>query len=421
MGKLYNLARMSTATTGTGTITLGSAVAGFLSFAAAGVGDGETVTYAIQDGSSSEIGRGVYTASGTTLTRASILASTNSGSAINLSGNAIVFVSPAAEDFNLLPNTLGNFGVKLVAGTNVTANRNLTITGGDANRALDISAADVTISSNSATLLASTSNAAFQIALDIREVLTSARTYYVRADGSDSNNGLTNSSGGAFLTIQKAIDVIYSSLDLGGYDVTVQVGAGTYTGGAAADGPFTGKGGVVITGDTTTPSNAHINTSGPCITCTNGAILTVEGFKFTSSGSWAFFVNNAAGLYLTDIFELGSAAAGHFYVDNNSFCYIEGVNYTISGGAPYHQFIGYSSKLRQTVSTVTISGTPNFSAAFVNSGGGYALLFSNTYSGSATGTRYIANENGIINVFGAGATHLPGDASGSTATQGQYF
>lgn len=104
MAKLHNLARMSTATTGTGTITLGSAVTGFLTFASAGVSDGQTVTYAIQDGSASEIGRGVYTASGTTLTRSSILASTNSGSAINLSGAAQVFVTPAAEDLQPVVN-----------------------------------------------------------------------------------------------------------------------------------------------------------------------------------------------------------------------------------------------------------------------------------------------------------------------------
>lgn len=139
MAKLFNLARMTTATTGTGTITLGSAVTGFLSFAAAGVGDGETVTYAIQDGAASEIGRGVYTSSGTTLTR-SVLKSTNGGNAINLSGQAQVFVTASAEDFNALPNTLGAYNVSLAAGTNVTANRTLTLTTGDANRTLTISA-----------------------------------------------------------------------------------------------------------------------------------------------------------------------------------------------------------------------------------------------------------------------------------------
>jgi hypothetical protein len=95
---LYNLARMSTSTTGTGTITLGSAVPGFLTFALAGVQDADTVTYAIKDGTASEIGRGVYTSSGTTLTR-SVLKSTNSDAALNLSGSAEVFITAAAEDF----------------------------------------------------------------------------------------------------------------------------------------------------------------------------------------------------------------------------------------------------------------------------------------------------------------------------------
>ena len=98
MAKLYNLARMTTATTGTGTITLGSASAGWLSFSGAGVANGETVTYAIVEGNNREVGRGVYTSSGTTLTR-TVLKSTAGGSAITLAGNAIVFITAAAEDF----------------------------------------------------------------------------------------------------------------------------------------------------------------------------------------------------------------------------------------------------------------------------------------------------------------------------------
>lgn len=98
MVKLVNRAKMTTATTGTGTITLGSAVDGFQTFAAAGVSNGETVRYCIEDGTSNfELGSGVFTASGTTLTRV-VSESSNSNNAINLSGDAIVFITAIAAD-----------------------------------------------------------------------------------------------------------------------------------------------------------------------------------------------------------------------------------------------------------------------------------------------------------------------------------
>lgn len=152
MAKLFNLARVTTATTGTGTITLGSNVSGHLTFANAGVTDGQYVTYGIIDGTEAEVGRGLYTASGTTLTRGPIT-STNSNAAISLSGSAEVFITSIAEDFNALSNTSGQYTVNLAAGSNVTANRTLTLTTGDASRTLDISAGNVTISTAGAALI----------------------------------------------------------------------------------------------------------------------------------------------------------------------------------------------------------------------------------------------------------------------------
>ena len=112
-------AKMSTATTGTGTITLGSAESGYQSFSSAGVADGDIVHYVIEDGSGWETGEGTYTASGTTLSR-TVKQSSNSGSALNLSGSATVFVAALGEDIpSLFAESVGSATVfPVVSSTN---------------------------------------------------------------------------------------------------------------------------------------------------------------------------------------------------------------------------------------------------------------------------------------------------------------
>jgi hypothetical protein len=107
MAKITNRAKMtiaSVASSGTGAITLGSAVTGYQTFAASGVVDADVVSYVIEDGTSWEIGSGTYTASGTTLARTSILASSNSGSAITATTNGTVFIAFLASDLLLNSN-----------------------------------------------------------------------------------------------------------------------------------------------------------------------------------------------------------------------------------------------------------------------------------------------------------------------------
>jgi len=87
-------------TSGTGTLTLAGASAGFRSFA--DIGDGNTTYYAIVDATAGtwEVGTGTYTASGTTLARTTVLSnSSGTTAAINFAANSKdVFVTyPAGK------------------------------------------------------------------------------------------------------------------------------------------------------------------------------------------------------------------------------------------------------------------------------------------------------------------------------------
>jgi hypothetical protein len=119
---LANLVRVASATTGTGTLTLGSAMTGFLTPTQAGTIDGLTYSYAIEadyvtvgDDSvptSREVGHGVMGGSGTTLTR-SVLNSTNSNALLNLAGDAQVTISVTTENFMLGQNLIINGGMEI--------------------------------------------------------------------------------------------------------------------------------------------------------------------------------------------------------------------------------------------------------------------------------------------------------------------
>jgi hypothetical protein len=95
---LKDRVKETSTTTGTGTLTLAGAATGFQSFSV--IGDGNTTYYAIVDSAAGdwEVGLGTYTASGTTLSRDTILESSNSGSAVNFGAGAKdVFVTYPAE------------------------------------------------------------------------------------------------------------------------------------------------------------------------------------------------------------------------------------------------------------------------------------------------------------------------------------
>jgi hypothetical protein len=110
--KFFNLVKCSSSTVGTGPLTVGPAVSGFLDYTTGGVSSGDTVTYTLFDGPSpaagqinaSETGQGVATLSGGvwTQSRDIVRASTNDGMPINCSGKELIALTLGAEDIAAL-------------------------------------------------------------------------------------------------------------------------------------------------------------------------------------------------------------------------------------------------------------------------------------------------------------------------------
>lgn len=257
-----------------------------------------------------------------------------------------------------------------------------------------------------------------------RELLKADRTYYVRTDGNNSNTGLVNSSGGAFLTIQHACDVA-ATLDFNGHTVTVQIVDGSYSEtviipvmvGQATFSSFTLKGNVG------TPANVSLTgTSGfaGAINAGQGSQCFLTGITITGAGSgYGIQATRGGFINFTGLSFNGSDA--DIFANGGTITSFS--NYSIVGatGAGQHFFSALGGMIQIQGMTVTITGTPNYGFfAFADTVSSMQIP-SITFSGSATGNRYIAKANGVIQTFGAGATYLPGNVAGSTSSGGQYL
>jgi hypothetical protein len=260
-------------------------------------------------------------------------------------------------------------------------------------------------------------------AVAVREILAAARTYYVRADGNDANTGLANTSGGAFLTIQRAVDV-YQALDCNGFAVTISVADGTYAAGATITGRI-GTGTLTITGNTGTPDNVYINATTIPFNLSghpSGSSIYIRGFKLATTAAVSILAELGAVAWIKNI-NFGATAAFHLYTNSFGKIFIEG-SYTISAGGAAHWVVISQGQLQgDSAATVTVSGTPAFSLAFVYIRAVSYILTNSaiTWSGSATGKRYQIESNAVLDTQGSGANFFPGNAAGTTATGGQYL
>ena len=248
----------------------------------------------------------------------------------------------------------------------------------------------------------------------MRPQLTAGRTYYVSTGGNDGNSGLT--AGAPFATLQKAINEAHK-LDTAGYDITIELANGSYAG-ATVPRALPGGGTLIVKGNETTPASVVLSSG---LVFGSGAQARVSGFRIAIATDLihGLSVGNGVSLRLGRM-EYGAvgANADHIFCDNPCQIVLED-NVAITGGARRHMNIGAGVLLAEG-RTFTLTGTPAFTQFAAARNSGTVSLSSPTISGSATGSRYIAETNGVINTFGKAATFLPGSAVGTTPSGGIY-
>lgn len=259
----------------------------------------------------------------------------------------------------------------------------------------------------------------------VRKVLTANLNLYVATTGNDSTNtGLT--AGSPFLTLQKAYNFLQQNYDLAGqYVATINVAAGTYTAGLLANGPVTGATGYqnVVVNGTGAGTNVSVGSSSTCFGAATGAQYIVSNCSIQSSGSGSNGVVTNDALSRIGIgagVTFGGMSGGAHIFCSGGLISVSNA-YTIAGGAANHLLVSNpGSLITYGAITVTLSGTPAFSNFAIAQYLSQINVAGITFSGSATGTRYSASNNAIIYTNGGGASYLPGNSAGSTASGGLY-
>lgn len=118
----------------------------------------------------------------------------------------------------------------------------------------------------------------------IRITLTANTNYYIRTDGSDSNTGTANTAAGAWATPQHAADV-FALLDNGGFNVFVNVGAGSFAGPVCRSG--VGGGGLYFIGAGSASTTIIASSGGDCFdsSSTIGLFVNKITIKLPNGGS----------------------------------------------------------------------------------------------------------------------------------------
>lgn len=252
------------------------------------------------------------------------------------------------------------------------------------------------LSDNNGDVVTALESIATAIATLGRTRCSSNVTFYVRTDGNDNNNGLTNTAAGAFLTIQGAITALARDWDFAKYQPTISVGAGTFSGGIVSAHPWVGVTYPLVVGQGDTTIIQATANSQSIIFVTDDSVLGIDNVKLTTGG-----FSGVVGLHATQngIFDYGrinfGASLNVGVLADNAGMFNQTGPCRISGNGNVHvQALRPGSR---------INIFPGVTASITNSVNNGAGLYRLTVSGTAA--TYMATGYPLVVSGAAGAAN----------------
>lgn len=237
---------------------------------------------------------------------------------------------------------------------------------------------------------------------DAREVLTGERTYFVRDDGDDANDGLTCARYGAFRTVQRAIDAAYA-LDCNGFPVTIQLGDGVHDGAIRIHGSLTGAADeknvpLRIIGNEASPDAVRLTVTGTDLVRMGGkanALLAGVELRTVTGGDSINLRDFARMEHRNLIF--GPCAREHIKATSGAMCKAIGPT-TVTGDAACFCHPTAKALIDFSSQTLTFVGEPGFSTYLWGINDATVKLDGATIEGRAGDGQVFVHVNGVLNV-----------------------
>jgi hypothetical protein len=386
---LKDRVKVSTTTTGTGTLTLGAAAAGgFQDFSV--IGNGNTTYYAIVDSVASawEVGVGTYTSSGTTLSRDTVLESSNGGTKVNFAaGPKDVFCTYPAEQAVTLDD------IQTLTNKTLTSP---TITGGTIDNTVIGGATPAAGTFTTLTATGQTSLGGAAGAESFRALTPSTTGRYVIARGS-SNNPDLGASGGALILYGGAnsgIAFYSNSYSQAQFNIAHTASAVNFV---QVTGAATGGRGVISMQGSDTNIGATITTKGTGsidLRTNNGAHNQLVVTHTASAVNYAFATGAAAGAAPRFGVEGSDTNIDLALTPKGTGTVVANGPFTATGqtslggvaGSESFRAVSVASANRYVLATAGISGSTSTS---IGTGGGSGSF--NIYANGGSGVTFTTN------------------------------